>query len=98
MLSLSVHDDITKIIVTNGSTGEKREIDDVEEIDNLLEQMKNFKIISQEEKNVQGYSYSMALYRNENLEQLIYVNDDTIVIDGTVYTIESSQNIIEHIR
>lgn len=97
-LSSTVQNDITKIIVTNGSTGEKREIDAVEEIDNLLEQIKELKIISQEEKNVQGYSYSLALYKDENLTQIVYVNKSTIVIDGTVYTVESSQNIIDSVK
>lgn len=36
-LSSIVQNNVSKIIVTNGSTGEKREIDDVEEINNLLE-------------------------------------------------------------
>lgn len=97
-LSSIVQNNVSKIIVTNGSTGEKREIDDVEEINNLLEQIKELKIISQAEKNVQDYSYAVALYTNENLAQNVYVNDNTIVIDGTVYTVESSQNIIDSVR
>lgn len=97
-LEATIQSDITKITVTNGSTGEKKDISGMEEVNVLLTQIRNLNIISQEEENIQGYSYSLALYRKENLVQIIYVNGESIGIDGTVYSIESSQNIIESIK
>ena len=70
----------------------------MEEVNVLLTQIRNLNIISQEKENIQGYSYSLALYRKENLVQIMYVNGESIGIDGTVYSTELSQNIIDSIK
>ena len=44
---IAVQDDITKIIVTNGNTGEKKEINSIEEVDRILNQIRSMTVISQ---------------------------------------------------
>lgn len=57
---IAVQDDITKIIVTNGNTGEKKEINSIEEVDRILDQIRSMTVISHEKSNVQGDSYFLA--------------------------------------
>ena len=97
-LSAAVQHDITKIIVTNGSTGVAKDIQDTDEINSIIKRMKELTVESQENKNIQGYLYSLTVYSGENLMQIIYVNSSSIGIDGTIYSVESSQSIIDIIK
>ena len=54
---ITVQNDITRIVVTNGNTGEKKEIKSIEEVDSILDQIRSMTVISCEKGNVQGYSY-----------------------------------------
>jgi len=90
---IAVQDDITKIIVTNGNTGEKKEINSIEEVDRILNQIRSMTVISHEKSNVQGYSYFLALYRNEDFVQSVYVSSGSIQTDRIRYTVESTKNL-----
>ena len=90
---IAVQDDITKIIVTNGNTGEKKEINSIEEVDRILDQIRSMTVISHEKSNVQGYSYFLALYRNEDFVQSVYVSSGSIQTDRIRYTVESTKNL-----
>ena len=59
--NITVQNDITRIVVTNGNTGEKKEINSIEEVDSILDQIRSTTVISCEKGNVQGYSYFLAL-------------------------------------
>ena len=97
-ISAIVQNDITKIIITNGNTGEQKEINKIEEVDNLLNQIKNLNIISCEKNNVQGYAYSLAMYQEKELVQIIYVSSGLIQIGGKIYTVDSAENIIDSVK
>lgn len=90
---IAVQDDITKIIVTNGNTGEKKEINSIEEVDRILNQIRSMTVISHEKSNIQGYSYFLALYRNEDFVQSVYVSSGSIQTDRIRYTVESTKNL-----
>lgn len=94
---IAVQDDITKIIVTNGNTGEKKEINSIEEVDRILDQIRSMTVISHEKSNVQGYSYFLALYRNEDFVQSVYVSSESIQTDGMRYAVESTKDLSDNI-
>ena len=94
---IAVQDDITKIIVTNGNTGEKKEINSIEEVDRILDQIRSMTVISHEKSNVQGYSYFLALYRNEDFVQSVYVSSGSIQTDRIRYTVESTKDLSDNI-
>lgn len=94
---IAVQDDITKIIVTNGNTGEKKEINSIEEVDRILNQIRSMTVISHEKSNVQGYSYFLALYRNEDFVQSVYVGSESIQTDGMRYAVESTKDLSDNI-
>ncbi len=94
---ITVQNDITRIVVTNGNTGEKKEINSIEEVDSILDQIRNTAVISCEKGNVQGYSYFLALYRNEDFVQSVYVSSESIQTDGMRYTVESTKDLSDSI-
>ena len=94
---IAVQDDITKIIVTNGNTGEKKEINSIEEVERILNQIRSMTVISHEKSNVQGYSYFLALYRNEDFVQSVYVGSESIQTDGMRYAVESTKDLSDNI-
>lgn len=90
---ITVQNDITRIVVTNGNTGEKKEINSIEEVDSILDQIRSMTVISHEKSNVQGYSYFLALYRNEDFVQSVYVSSESIQTDRIRYMVESTKNL-----
>lgn len=94
---ITVQNDITRIVVTNGNTGEKKEINSIEEVDRILDQIRSMTVISHEKSNVQGYSYFLALYRNEDFVQSVYVSSESIQTDGMRYAVESTKDLSDNI-
>lgn len=94
---ITVQNDITRIVVTNGNTGEKKEINSIEEVDSILDQIRSMTVISCEKGNVQGYSYFLALYRNEDFVQSVYVSSESIQTDGIRYMVESTKDLSDNI-
>lgn len=94
---ITVQNDITRIVVTNGNTGEKKEINSIEEVDSILDQIRSMTVISCEKGNVQGYSYFLALYRNEDFVQSVYVSSESIQTDGMRYAVESTKDLSDNI-
>lgn len=78
-------------------TGEKKEINSIEEVDSILDQIRSMTVISCEKGNVQGYSYFLALYRNEDFVQSVYVSSESIQTDGMRYAVESTKDLSDNI-
>lgn len=96
--NLIKQNDITEIKIINGSTGEEKDIYDAEVIRNTVNELNQIGVKSQEKKNIQGYLYVIKLYNNESLVQSIYIYDTYIGIDGIIYNVDTTQDIIKNIK
>lgn len=66
-------------------------------MDRILDQIRSMTVISHEKSNVQGYSYFLALYRNEDFVQSVYVSSESIQTDGMRYAVESTKDLSDNI-
>lgn len=97
-ISKKINSNITRIIITNGSTGEQKEITDASDVESILNQIKTLSPSSQDKDNVQGYLFSLNLYSGEDFKQSIFINDGSIGVDNIRYNVESTQDIIDSIQ
>lgn len=86
---------ITKIYITDGNTGNIKELtltDDINKINSYLSDIKLRKIINSESS---GWSYSISSYNEKDEEELniTFISDDFCKIKGNKYKIEKGSDV-----
>ncbi len=89
--------DISKIVIVDGSTGNERTIDSAVEIKQVLDVLENLNVRSQEKSRLQGYQYAIKLYDRDTVQRSILVRDTSVEVDGTLYYVETTENLIKTI-
>ncbi|MCR5499449.1 MAG: M23 family metallopeptidase [Acetatifactor sp.] len=87
---------VTRVVITNGSTGEKREIADSEKVIQILEQMKELELKYEGRNNASGYQYLITLWNEEKLIRGISIQgNDYVVVESERYEASSLEGLLE---
>ena len=90
---------VTRVVITNGSTGEKREIADSEKVIQILDQMKGLELKYEGRNNDSGYQYLITLWNEEKLIRGISIQgNDYVVVDYERYEVNSLEGLLEVMR
>lgn len=87
---------VTRVVITNGSTGEKREIADSEKVIQILDQMKELELKYEGRNNASGYQYLITLWNEEKLIRGISIQgNDYVVVESERYEASSLEGLLE---
>lgn len=81
----------TEIKITNGQNGNTINIDNTEEKDKIIQQVKKLKIFPTKQEDLKGYNYRIELINNEKLVNTITLMGEVIQFDENYYKVNEQE-------